>query len=95
MIQHVGNAVNVTNKLLSVNLRPINILYLDDHLLFARGISNCILKKFPNAIIKNIQNGDNALEYVIDCLENKKSLNLIITDFNHPGLDGIKFRKCS
>ncbi len=91
LVQHVGNAVNITNKLLSVNLRLLKILYLDDHPIYVKGISNIILKKFPNSIIKNIQDGDKALEYVTNCLENNALLDLIITDISHPGLNGIDF----
>lgn len=93
LLQHVGNVVNITSKLLLVNSRSLKILYLDDHLIFSNGVSNCIYKKFPNAIIKCIQDGDKALEYVSYCLDNKESLDLIITDINHPGLDGINFSK--
>lgn len=93
IIQYVGNAVNITSKLLSVNLKSLKILHLDDHSLFSWGLSKCILEKFPNADIKNIQNGDKALEYVLNCLGNKDLLDLIITDINHPGLDGIKFSR--
>jgi response regulator RpfG family c-di-GMP phosphodiesterase len=41
--------------------------------------------------IKNIQNGDEALKYVSLCVINKKKLDLIITDINHPGLYGVDF----
>lgn len=93
LIKQVNNALGVTNKLLSINLRPLRISHLDDHILYAKGISNCILKKFPNATFKNIQDGDKALEYVINCFENIQLLDLIITDINHPGLNGIDFSK--
>jgi DNA-binding NarL/FixJ family response regulator len=91
LVKHVGYTVNITNKLISVDLRILNILHLDDHLLYASGISICIKKKFPNVIIKNIQNGDEALKYVSFCMNNKHTLDLIITDINHPGLNGLDF----
>ena len=93
LVQHVGNAVNITSKLLSVNLRALKITHLDDHTLYAKGVSNCILKKFPNAIIKHFQDGDKALEYVTYCLNGNEKLDLIITDMKHPGLNGIDFSK--
>jgi len=91
LVKHTGNAVNITSKLISIDLRTLNILHLDDQILFAGGILNCILKKFPNVAIKNIQNGDEALKYVSSCIINKKKLDLIITDINHPGLNGVDF----
>lgn len=91
LVKYMEDAVSIINKLLSVDLRKINILHLDDHLLYSNGVTNCILKKFPNAIFKCIQNGDQALEYVSNCIDNNKPIDLIITDFNHPGLNGLEF----
>ena len=91
LIKQVENAISITNKLLSINLRPLNILHLDDHILYQEGISNCILKKFSNVNVKHIQNGDTALEYLINCFKNNEHIDLIITDVNHMGLNGIDF----
>ena len=93
LVQYVGNAVNITNKLVSVDLRPLKILYLDDHSVYTNGTSKCILEKYPNANIEKIQDGNKALEYVTNSLQNKISLNLIITDHFHPGLSGLDFAK--
>lgn len=95
LIKHVGNAISVTNKLISVDLRILKIMHLDDHKIFQLGILNCISKRFPNSIIKLLQNGKNALEYVSNCLENNEKLDLIITGINlrQPELDGIDFSK--
>lgn len=92
LVNHVGSALNITNKLLSVNLRPLKILHLDDHILYSKGVTNyCTNKKFPNAITEYIQDGDKALEYVINSLKNNETIDLIITDVNHMGLNGIDF----
>lgn len=91
LVKQVGNALNITSKLLLINLRQLTILHLDDHILYSKAVTNCIIKRFPNAITKYVQNGDKALKYVLNCLENNKSLDLIITDCVHPGLNGIDF----
>ena len=91
LINQVSNAISITNKLLSINLRPLNILHLYDHILYHEGILKCILKQFPNVNVKHIQNGDTAIEYVINCFKNKEHIDLIITDVNHMGLNGIDF----
>lgn len=91
LVNHVSNPVNITSKLLGLKYRDLSILHLDDHILYSAGVSNVILKKYPNAAITKIQNGQEALNYVIDHLANNKSLDLIITDINHMGLDGIRF----
>jgi|ERR1017187_9884265 DNA-binding NarL/FixJ family response regulator len=91
LIKHTENALNITTKLLSINPSQAKILYLDDHILYYYGTLNCIVKKFPNADVKHIQNGDEALKYVINCLTKKVALDLIITDIAHSGINGIDF----
>ena len=93
LIKAIENGLAITNKLLVPNLKPLTIVHLDDHLIFAKGVGNCILKKYPNAKIKNIQNGNDALAYVLQRLYKKEKIDLIITDLTHPGLDGISFSK--
>ena len=95
LVKHVGNVVNITSKLISVDLRILNILHLEDHKIILGGILNCISKKFPNAVIEQFQNSKNALDYVLNCLENNKKLDLIITGINlrQPELDGMDFSK--
>ncbi len=91
IVKQVGKAIAINNKLLSPNLRSLNIVHLDDHLIFAKGVGKCIIKKYPNAKIKNIQNGTAALAYILHCLYKNEKIDLIITDVSHPGLDGISF----
>lgn len=91
IVQHVSKMIAVAGKLLSVNLRPLKILHLEDHSLFAKGVSNCVLKNFPNTTIKHIRDGTSALAYVLNSLYKKECIDLIITDVSHPGLDGLEF----
>ena len=95
LIKHVGNSINITNKLLSVNTRVLNILHLDDHKIILNSISNCIRQKFPNADIKCFQNSQIALDYVRNCFQTIEKLDLIITGLNlrKPELDGIDFSR--
>ncbi|MEO9210235.1 MAG: response regulator [Ginsengibacter sp.] len=95
LIKHVGNAISVTNKLISLDLRILKIMHLDDHKIFLDGILNCISKRFPNSVIELFQNSKKALDYVSNCLENNEKLDLIITGINlrQPELDGIDFTK--
>lgn len=90
-LQKVNNAISITNKLLSINVNPINIFWLEDHKIFIDSLSICIHKKFPNALIKHFKDGDEALEYLINCNKKSASIDLIITDHNHPGMKGIDF----
>ncbi len=93
LVKKVGDVIRITNKLVSVNSRAIKILHLDDHSLFSKGFLTCVLRNFPNAVVKNIQDGNIALEYVTWCLENNELIDVIVTDISHPGLDGISFSK--
>ena len=74
-----------------INAKPLQILHLDNHRIFADGLVNAVRKWFPNSVFKNIQNGDEALAYVKSILVLNKRLDLIVTDINHPGLHGIEF----
>lgn len=95
LIKRISNQIGVTNKLLSVNLRQVNILHLDDYKIILDSISNCIREKFPNADIRCFQNSQIALDYVRNCFQNIEKLDLIITGLNlrQPELDGIDFSK--
>lgn len=90
-LQKITNTISVTNKLLLLNRKPLNIIYLDDHKIFFDGVSRCICKKYPNATFTYFQNGNEALEYLINYNKKNRLIDLIITDIYHPGIDGIQF----
>lgn len=75
------------------NMKLLNILHLDDHKIFFDGIGGVLKKAFPNLSLHHIENGNEALQYVADSLNDKKTIDLIITDIIHPGMDGIEFAK--
>lgn len=93
LIKHVGNAIAISNKLLSIDIKSVKIIHLDDQKIILNGIFKCIREKFPNADIKCFQNSQIALEYVRNCFQNSEKLDLIITGINlkQPELDGIDF----
>jgi len=68
--------------------RRINIIHIDDHILFSKGLRDCIIPFFPKANIKNIINGTEALRFIENELDNENHIDIIITDINHPGLRG-------
>ena len=71
--------------------RKLSIVHLDDHKLFAQGLQNGIIPFFPLANIINIQNGDEALAFMKGNIIDKRIIDLILTDINHPGLKGGEF----
>ena len=90
-LQRLSLAIAVTNKLLSEKKQPLRILHLDDHDLFLNATKGLILKNWPDTLITNIKNGNDALNYVISCLNDKHSIDIIITDIVHTGLNGIEY----
>ena len=90
-LQKINDTTLLTNKLLFINLKSINIFWLEDHELYFKGVCNCILKKFPNAIFTHVRDGDKALEFMINYNKNNPRIDLIITDIKHPGISGIEF----
>ncbi len=76
-----------------IDYRPLHILHLDDQKLFATGVEKIITVAFPLARITNIKNGYEALGFVVNSLSNSVIIDLIITDYNHPGLNGVEFCK--
>ena len=73
--------------------QPFHIIYLDDHRLFFKGMMQGIRPFFPKANIINITNGDEALRLIQRHIVNKVAIDLVITDINHPGINGIEFLK--
>ena len=71
--------------------RPLRILHLDDHQLYARGLKDCIMPFFPLAEIINYCDGDDALASVKTQLLENVPIDCIITDIHHPGLKGDRF----
>lgn len=92
-LDRVSYCIETSNKILSVSFKSLRILHLDDHRLFSLSINKCLSTTYPNAILVNINNGNEALNYVVDALGKDEIIDLIITDITHPGLNGYEFAK--
>ena len=73
------------------DLRKLHIIQLDDHALFLAGMRTTIHSIFPNAIIESFLSNDKALNRLKELLHFNKQPDLIITDYNHPGDNGLEF----
>ena len=73
------------------DLRKLHIIQLDDHKLFLAGMRTAILSLYPNAIIEDFSTTEKALNRIKELLHFSKQPDLIITDFNHPGGNGLEF----
>ena len=72
-----------------ISLVEFKIVYLDDHLLFSKAMSQqCIYPYFPNAHLIQFTNGDKAHYYLENAIKGHYKINLFITDINHPGMQG-------
>ncbi len=71
----------------------MHIIHLDDYELFRKGVENILAPVFPNLHIEAFSDNTTALEYVQHCLVINKRIDCIITDYNHPGNNGLEFAK--
>lgn len=72
-----------------ISLEEIKIVYLDDHALFTKAMSQqCIYPYFPNAQLIQFTNGDSAHDYLEHVIQAHDKIDLFITDINHPGMQG-------
>ena len=58
---------------------------------FLDGTRTAILSQYPNANIDEFPSNDKALNRLNALLTNNERLDLIITDFNHLGSNGLEF----
>ena len=68
---------------------PLTIVYVEDHPVF-RGavIKDCITPFFPDVVVHEFSNGDEAHAFIVAEVNAKRTIDLVITDVNHPGLNG-------
>ncbi len=90
-LQKLNNIFALTNKVLEIDLRKLFIVHLDDHSIFRNGVKLCLLKKLPNIVIEEFGTNEPALNFIDDCLTKNIIIDLIITDFKHPGPNGLEF----
>jgi DNA-binding NarL/FixJ family response regulator len=77
----------------SIANREIFIVHLDDHHLIREGFKKYLQEYLPNLQIEGFENNEQALEFIENCLINKRRIDFVITDIKHPGEDGIVFAK--
>ena len=74
---------------MEVEAVELNIVYLDDHQLFAFSLfEQCIHPLFSKVNARAFVDGDDAMEHILESIKNKIKIDLFITDINHPGLKG-------
>lgn len=72
--------------------RKFTIVHLDDHEIFGRGMEIGVKDKFfPDSEWKHFLHPDDTLAYIEDKFARNDSVNFIITDIMHPGLNGYEF----
>jgi response regulator RpfG family c-di-GMP phosphodiesterase len=69
------------------------VIHLDDHILYSSAAQKLVKKDFYMLYYLCFHDTGKALQYVANTLDDKEPINLIITDFNHPGLNGYGFAR--
>lgn len=77
----------------SIANREIFIVHLDDHRLFREGMKKCLQEYLPKLQTEGFDNNEKALEFIENCLVNKRRIDFVISDINHPGENGIVFAR--
>ena len=70
-----------------------NIIHLDDHDIFQDGLRKCLQKQIDISSLKQFRHPIEAIEFIEACLETGNNPSLVITDYNHPGLNGYEFAR--
>jgi CheY-like chemotaxis protein len=92
-ISVVDGEVNITKiKSLHTNAKR-NIIHLDDHALFHKGVSDCITSQEPEWLVTHFSTSEKTLEYLSNSLQRRETIDLVITDINHGFLNGYEFAK--
>ncbi|MEN9571943.1 MAG: hypothetical protein RL172_3174 [Bacteroidota bacterium] len=71
----------------------MHIIHLDDQQLFQQGLKLVLQKAFDNVLLYQFKTNAEALVFLNQCLATNIKIDLIITDFNHPGPNGLYFAK--
>ena len=72
--------------------KDISLVHLDDHSLFGKALMLGVRDKYlPVCNWNHFFHPDNALEYIENLFIDKRDVHYIITDFNHPGMNGCEF----
>jgi DNA-binding NarL/FixJ family response regulator len=75
------------------NTKTRNIIHLDDHSIFHKGVSKCIISQEPDWSVTHFLTSETTLEYLANCLSTNETIDLVITDLNHAVLNGYEFAK--
>jgi DNA-binding NarL/FixJ family response regulator len=91
LIKRVEKALRLTNKLLLETKREIHVVHFDDHKLFLDGVKNAVSKYFSDFNPVQFTDGLSALAYIEKCAKEHKRIDLIITGFIQPSMNGNQF----
>jgi CheY-like chemotaxis protein len=74
-------------------MNMLNIIHLDDHPLFCKAVRNCLTQHAMCKSYFSFHQSDQALQHIQNQLAAHHRIDVIITDFNHPGVDGFDFAR--
>ena len=68
-----------------------NIVYLDDHRLFTSGVCKAVDPEQNKFLFQVFHHPDEAMHYIETCMELNTRIDLVLSDQNHPGREGLDF----
>lgn len=73
--------------------RRLKMVFLDDHCLFRSGVLSAIDPEKKIFFVQAFAHSADALRYISNSLDSGERIDLIVTDFMHPGADGYEFAR--
>ena len=74
-------------------MRKPRVIHLDDHFLFSEGFKRCMKLHSISLFYLHFTFPADALRYITNCSDCDEKIDLVVTDFNHPGIDGYHFAR--
>ena len=74
-------------------MKRYKIIHLDDHKLVTDSIRHFISSSLKDVYYLSFNDTNQAFRYLVNSVERDETIDMFITDYAHPGLDGYQFAR--